>query len=480
MSYVVAVILGLSTVALVVVLLRLRKEHRRLIERFAPIVDADAELELVKKQIRDLESQRSGLGDEVKKKRAAWEAEYTRLLQELETVSRRLDAVHDLEEMQSFGLYEPVFDFDTSEAYKQKIKQIRDRQRGLIKNKQAAVCDTQWTVEGSKRKGEAMTSRQLKLMLRAFNGECDTAISKAKFNNVVALQERIRKAFQAINDLGKSNHCSLTDTYLDLKISELQAAYEYADKKQKEKEEQARLRDVMREEEKVRKEVEKAERQAIKEEESFEKALARARAELEQEMQKKGEAKREELRKKVAILEQQLEDAHENRARAIARGRLTRSGHVYIISNIGSFGESVYKIGMTRRLEPLDRVKELGDASVPFRFDVHAMIYSEDAPTLESKLQEYFDDRRVNLVNPRKEFFRVSLDEVENAVTSLHGAVEFVRTAVAEEYRESAAIREERAAKEAAGQRAIQDAAVEQARSRLEELKAGWVAEPVA
>ena len=121
----------------------------------------------------------------------------------------------------------------------------------------------------------------------------------------------------------------------------------------------------------------------------------------------------------IEALNQDLVEAHEKNQRAKSMAEQTRAGHVYIISNIGSFGENIYKIGMTRRLEPIDRVKELGDASVPFIFDVHAMIYSEDAPTLEKKLHKVFENKRVNLVNSRKEFFNITLDEVEEEVKKL-------------------------------------------------------------
>ena len=118
----------------------------------------------------------------------------------------------------------------------------------------------------------------------------------------------------------------------------------------------------------------------------------------------------------------------------------TKRGHVYVISNIGSFGENVYKIGMTRRLEPEDRVKELGDASVPFSFDIHAMIFSEDAPKLEAALHNQFEQHKVNMVNPRKEFFNVTLDEIKNVVKSNHIDATFIDIPEAEEYRETKAI----------------------------------------
>ena len=172
------------------------------------------------------------------------------------------------------------------------------------------------------------------------------------------------------------------------------------------------------------------------EEKRYQKALEKARDEIEQAVG----AKHEKLRHKIDELQRRLEEAHANKERAISRAQLTRSGHVYVISNIGSFGENVYKIGMTRRLEPLDRVRELGDASVPFRFDVHAIIYSEDAPSLENQLHNIFNHRRVNRVNSRKEFFKVTLDEIAEVVREHHGEIEFIKVPEAEEYRKTMAL----------------------------------------
>ena len=145
--------------------------------------------------------------------------------------------------------------------------------------------------------------------------------------------------------------------------------------------------------------------------------------------------------KNIEQLKQDLEEAHSKNERAKSMAQQTKSGHVYVISNIGSFGENVYKIGMTRRLEPLDRVRELGDASVPFIFDVHAMIYSKDAPALENTLHKVFDTKRVNLVNTRKEFFNVNLEEVEKEAKKISKEVEFIKTIEAKDYKESRAIR---------------------------------------
>ena len=205
-----------------------------------------------------------------------------------------------------------------------------------------------------------------------------------------------------------------------------------------EKEEQRQIREQMREEEKVQQEIERAKREAEQDEKKYQKAMEKAKEEL---SAAHGE-KLEKLKAQMKQMEQKLKEAKENKQRALSRAQMTKSGHVYIISNIGSFGENVYKIGMTRRLEPTDRVRELGDASVPFAFDIHAMIYSENAPELENELHKNFDGKRLNLVNQRKEFFRVSLDEIVNYVSKGNDEVEFTKLAEAREYRESMSIRD--------------------------------------
>lgn len=281
-----------------------------------------------------------------------------------------------------------------------------------------------------------MINQRLRLMLRAFNGECDAAISSVRYNNVGVMENRIVKARETINKLSETTHCEITEDFYQLKRQELLLTYEYHEKRQAEKEEQRRIREEMREEERALKEMEKARRDAEKDERRYERALEKAREEVKQAV---GEEK-ERLISKLEELQRRLSEAHENKERAISRAQLTRSGHVYVISNIGSFGENVYKIGMTRRLEPMDRIRELGDASVPYRFDVHAIIYSEDAPALEAKLHSAFGDRRVNRVNERKEFFGISIDEIAKVVREHNADIEITKVAEAEEYRKTMAL----------------------------------------
>lgn len=391
-------------------------------QKYAPLIDVDAALEA---KVGELEKAKAGA---LEKK-----AELDRLASELAALRHNIAVVSSEADLVACGHYKPQFEFGTSERYKEEITAVREKQREMIRDERAATCSQAWTVNGSESEGRKATKRTLRLMLRAFNGECDAIIANVSWSNIDRMSERMDKAFEAINKLGESYYCAISARYLELRRDELDLAYGYAAKVQKEKDEQRALRDQMRDEEKARREMETAIRQAALDEERAQAALEKARAEVARVTGEKEEALNEKIRK----LEERLAEAHTNRERAISRAEQTRSGHVYIISNIGSFGDSVFKIGMTRRLDPYERVSELGDASVPFEFDVHGMIYTEDAPSLEGKLHARFDDRRVNLVNERKEFFGVSIDEIQAAVQQLGAAVILTKLAEAREYRET-------------------------------------------
>jgi hypothetical protein len=355
----------------------------------------------------------------------------------LEAEVTELDEIANL---QSFGFYRKHFDFPTSASYDAALEEAERDQKATVKAGQAAYCSVPWTVDGSQKKGEQMVKRLMTLMLRAFNGECDAAIARVRYNNVSVMEARIKKSFESINKLMRDQHLEITDTFLRLRLRELQLTHEHQEKLQEEKEEQRRIREQIREEEIAQRELERAREDAEKEERRYELALEKARREV---TGVEG-AKQERLLDKIALLEASLAEAHAQKERAVARAQLTRSGHVYVISNVGSFGEQVYKIGMTRRLDPQERIKELGDASVPFAFDVHAVIYTEDAPGLENKLHRAFADRRVNLVNERKEFFAVNIEEVAKVVRDNHGDVLITKAAAAEEYRKTVALLRER------------------------------------
>lgn len=334
----------------------------------------------------------------------------------------------------SFGLYKPRHSYDTSDEFKNKIDLNYRHQKEMIKHGKATNAPTDWTVNGSAAEGRKMVHLNIKNMLYAFNGECDALIAKVKWNNATKSIERLQKSFESINKLGTVNKIQITRPYYNLKLNELTLTHEYENKKQEEKEEQKRIREQMREEEKVLKDIERTKKEADEEERRYQKALLRVQEDLKY-------AKHEdidELSGKVAELEMKLKEAEQKRQRAMSMAEQTRAGHIYVISNIGSFGEDVYKIGMTRRLEPLDRIKELSDAAVPFRYDVHAIIFSEDAPALEHELHKRFHQQRLNKVNGRKEFFKVSLQQIETIVREHTDAeIEFTLLAEAQEYRET-------------------------------------------
>lgn len=405
--------------------IKLKKENKQYETNYKPIIDLEKAINNKEETLTKLQHDI----DELSHKYLNAKSIYEELQSEIRIYQDDLELI-------DFGVYEPHFDFDSSAKYKDQLTQNKEEQKNLIKYEKAAICKTNWKVGNSEKKGEMMTKRSIKLTLRAFNGECDSLISKVKWNNIDQIEQRISKVSLAIDKVNKSNDIHFTEEYVKLKIDEARLTHEFMMKKHEEKEEQRRIREQMREEEKAIREIEKAKKDAENEESRYEKALAQAQKEL-----KKANGKELlELNGKIANLQKELMEAKEAKERAISRAQLTKSGHVYIISNLGSFGEDVYKIGMTRRLEPMDRVKELGDASVPFQFDVHAMIYSENAPELENMLHKEFNSKRVNMINTRKEYFKVSLDEIESKLRTLYNEeLEFTKIAEAREYRETKA-----------------------------------------
>ena len=417
----VLVTLAITLVAILFYYFKVKGRLKELESRYSKITNIDLEVDKSKKEKDRINKEIISLRSDYKEKRILFE----KLVKEA--------AVYDEEiQMAELGFYKPHFDFDTSERYKDEISQVKQEQKDLISSKLAIYCSTEWTVEGSKAKGRTMTNRAIKLTARAFNNECDAAISNTRWNNVDRMEQRIEKAYDAINKMNQSNAVIISHEYFHLKLKELRLAHEYAGKKQQEKEEQQEIKRQMREEARLEQDKEKA----LKEEEKYNKLLEKAQKDAEDATG----ARLDSLKEKIAQLSQDLKEAHEKSERAKSMAEQTKRGHVYVISNMGSFGSDIYKIGMTRRLEPLDRVKELGDASVPFTFDVHAMIHSEDAPALESSLHKKFDQLRLNLVNTRKEFFRVSLSDIEKEVRKISPDAEFVETAEARDYRESQSI----------------------------------------
>lgn len=339
--------------------------------------------------------------------------------------------------VQEFGLYKPQYEFASSLDYKEKLAEIRSLQKELIKNKSAVSGSTSWTVNGSASQGRKMVSDTQKLLLRAFNSECDELISKVKYTNFDMSLKRIYKSAETISKLGATMSISIQSAYLDAKAKELCLAFEYQQKKQQEKEEQRVARAEMREAAKLQKEIEAQKKKVEKEQTHYQTAYEKILQQLE------SSPDNADLLVKKTALEDQLNEISKALSDIDYREANQKAGYVYIISNIGAFGPNVYKIGMTRRLDPQDRIDELGDASVPFNFDVHAMIFSDDAPALEAALHKAFEDRKLNMVNTRREFFDVSLDEIKSVIRkNFDKTVEFIDVPDAEQYRISLKMRE--------------------------------------
>ena len=369
--------------------------------------DADAELLAATKK-----------ADAINQETSRLQREKNDLEQELRIL--RLDAKVG---MVSIDAYENL----TSDEVKNKL--------ALLQNKQSEMVKSDDALKVTSTEAKKVVNSQEKQILRCFNAECSSIIEKVTIKNVDTSRAKIQRAFDAINKIFSVDGVQITNKYLSSKFEELSLVYAYAVKQDEEREQRKAIREQMVEEEKVRREIEREKQKIEKEEAQFTKEVNK----LMSYMQKaKDDVERQLYLDKISELEEKLKALETDKENVLQREQNTRAGFVYIISNIGSFGERVFKIGMTRRLEPMDRIAELSSASVPFPFDVHALIFSEDAPGLETTLHQHFDKARVNKVNQRKEFFRVDLDEIKKVVLENHNAtVKFVDVPDAAEYRET-------------------------------------------
>ncbi|TRX66431.1 DUF4041 domain-containing protein [Carboxylicivirga sp. M1479] len=323
---------------------------------------------------------------------------------------------------------------DLAEEYGHKeagveLKKARERSKFMVKNESAATCKY---VEVHRRR------TAVNFVMDAFNGKVDSILGRVKHDNFGKLEQEIKDAYSIVNNNGKAfRDAIITKEYLDARIEELHWVVRVIVLREEEREEQKRIKEAIREEERARREYEKAIRDAEKEEKMLQKAMEKVRKQFED----ASEQEKQKFQQQLDELQSKYEEAELKNQRALSMAQQTKRGHVYIISNIGSFGEDVFKIGLTRRLEPLDRVKELGDASVPFSFDVHAMIHSEDAPALEKELHRTFVDNQMNKVNARKEFFQINISSIKAEIDKQGIETKWTLKAEAAEYRESLAMK---------------------------------------
>lgn len=323
----------------------------------------------------------------------------------------------------------------TSEEYKNQINLLTLEAKELNKNNEdITILDSSIN--------KKLLNNDIKQLVRCFNNESAVIISEVTVKNVENKRSKLMRSFEVLNNIFKTDGIAISKSLFELKLKILNAKYAYECQKEQERLQQKAIREQMVEEEKVRREIEREKAKIEKEETQFKNEISKLMTYL----QKASDIEKQLYVDKIKELEEKLKAVEIDKKNVLDREQNTRAGFVYIISNIGSFGENVYKIGMTRRLEPMDRINELSSASVPFEFDVHAMIFSEDAPTLENTLHNIFDDNRVNKVNTRKEFFNVSLDEIEKAVKeNFNATVQFTKVAEAYQYRESLRLKEQMA-----------------------------------
>lgn len=359
---------------------------------------------------------------------------------EITQASSKLIEVDDAVLLQSFGLYEPTFEFAYATQFKEALASIRQKQKQMVRTGIACTADMNWTVDNSLAEGKRLVKNMQKILLRAFNCECDQLVSSVKFNNLDSAEARMHSSQEAISKLGERFGVCIHPEYFQLKIDELRLAYGYQLKKQAEKEEQRRIRAELREQKKAEKELAEKRKALEKEQQHYQNALDAINTRLENATAEE----QPDLKLKQTEIQEQLNSLSAALAEVDYRVANQKAGYVYIISNIGSFGENVFKIGMTRRLDPMDRIHELSGASVPFNFDVHAMIFSEDAPKLEAALHRAFQSKKLNMVNTRREFFHVTLEEIEQVVRENYDqTVDFIKLAQADQYRRSKLIHEQ-------------------------------------
>jgi Domain of unknown function (DUF4041)/T5orf172 domain len=362
---------------------------------------------------------------EARKVRDEAMAEAEAALQQLRTVRAQVVATDEVAALQEVGIYEYRHPLQDAVAYKSRLADIKDQLKAMVAARTTVRSATSWTVNGSAQKGTAMIREVSKLMLRAYNAEADNCVRTLRPHTLQSAMTRLGKARDTIARLGKTMSIQINEDYHRKRLLELELTADYLVKQEEEKDRIRAERERQKEEEAARRDFEREKTRLLKEQAHYSTALARLNA--------IGDTTG------AAEIQARLDQVAESIADVDRRAANIRAGYVYIISNVGSFGENMIKIGMTRRLDPRDRVRELGDASVPFKFDVHAFIFSEDAVTLETQLHHNLEHCRVNQVNRRREFFRTSPTDVLTLLEQAAGShlIEFIEVPEALEWRAS-------------------------------------------
>ncbi|MEO1419121.1 MAG: DUF4041 domain-containing protein [Bacteroidota bacterium] len=370
-------------------------------------------------------------------------AEEIKLNNSIDSLSRELSEIEEEVYLESFGFYQPKYDFISVGSYEDLLKKNKEKQKALIRKKEAVICPASWSVEGSKRDGKKMVDSFRKLILNIFNGECDSRISRMKHSsNVNSIEDKIVKCFHKLNKSAEVIRCEITQEYLDLKIKQLYLQHE----REIEKYEASEREKSIREEKRERKRAEKFEKESEEAQERKQKFEQQLQVALTEQKLVHGVEKKK-LEQTIQKLRTDIEKAEKEKAEADSKVAMTKAGYVYVVSNIGSLGKKMFRIFVTRSSDP-DKVIDAMSRMVPFPFDVHMKFVSEEASDTISRLQAFFSERRVNKANERRDFYYASLDEIERAVREIKeetGAIRSFhidRTSSAYEYRRTRSIEE--------------------------------------
>jgi hypothetical protein len=372
-----------------------------------------------------LQREREGATAQAREELSSLQAEHQQLDARLSDLRDEVVETEEVALLQEAGVYEYRHPLSDAVAYQGELKRLRDLIKTMARADGGAVRGTtNWTVNSSAAQGRKMVRDFSKLMLRAYNAEADNLVRGLKPYKLASAIERLTKVAMTIEKLGKTMDIQIADDYHELRVRELELTADYLEKLAEEKEREREDRERLREERKAQQEMERERARLEKERQHYLNAMAA----LEEKGDVEGIGR---LRGELSEIDRAIEDVD-------YRAANIRAGYVYVISNLGSFGDQVVKIGMTRRIDPVDRVRELGDASVPYRYDVHALFFSEDAVGIEAKLHERLAERRVNRINHRREFFYATPQEVKAHLLELTGELlQYDEVAEALEFRQS-------------------------------------------
>ncbi|MEZ9740005.1 DUF4041 domain-containing protein [Vibrio splendidus] len=402
-----------------------RKSHRKLLEGIDKKKKALVE-KSVEEIVLDLDSQISDIEAKIEHGKPI----YSRLKDKATKNNGKMKFIN-------VGLFPPAYKFDDSQSLKDKVATCIERQYRVIESGRATSAYSDWDWFGSKAKGAQMVTSYQRLLLKAFNAEFDMIRKKMRHSSFDIALNKLDRLEQQLEKLGETANVAISQEYFNLKVEELSIWHKEMLHKEKAKQEKKKQQALLREQAKQS----GGDTDELEDEIYYKKSDLVKAQKLAKELHGTSAVGMEE---KVAKMRKEIEKLESKFERATSQAQITKAGYIYVISNMGSFGEGVLKIGMTRRLEPMDRVNELGDASVPFKFDVHALTFVDNAPKIEKELHRKFNKARVNIENHRKEFFRVTPQEVATAMEELGVKCDWYFDVEAKEYRESHLIREAR------------------------------------